>query len=31
MAELKKLEWEEVDKLKGMEFKILLELIKKNI
>ena len=31
IAGLKRLEWEEVDKLKGMEFKVLLKLKEKNI
>jgi len=31
MAGLKRLKWEEVDKLKGIEFKVLLKLIKENI
>ena len=31
MVGLKRLEWEEVDKLKGIEFKVLLELKEENI
>ena len=31
MAGLKRLEWEEANKLKGMEFKVLLEFKEKNI
>jgi len=31
MARLKRPEWEEIDKLKGTEFKVLLELIEENI
>ena len=31
MAGLKRPKWEEVDKLKGMEFKVLLKLIEENI
>ena len=31
MAGLKRPKWEEVDKLKGIEFKVLLELIEENI
>ena len=31
MVGLKRLEWEEVDKLKGIEFEVLLELIEENI
>jgi hypothetical protein len=31
MTELKRLEWEEVDKLKGIEFKVLLKLKEENI